>query len=167
MADSTKDLAAELDQIQDDLSVASVPPMTGDHRRIAGDHARRLLAAVRELLKLADGWEKSSALVPLIDREAAALGVKGTIRAVLTGEQPAARQAPAAPRRVVWFDLMPDDPDYYFVLTEALGDFAARERDHASDGGNAESRIRWAETAEAALERIEAALSGREEAAGG
>jgi hypothetical protein len=31
-------------------------------------------------------------------------------------------------RRAVTFDLMPNDPDYYFVLTEALGDFAARER---------------------------------------
>lgn len=165
MADTTGGLAAELNQIQDDISVASEPPMTPDRRRIAGNHARRLLTAVRELLKLADGWEKNSAQVPLIGREAAALGIKSKIRAVLTGEQSAARQAPA-PRRVVWFDLMPDDPDYYFVLTEALGDFAARERGQACDGDNAEARIRWAQTAEAALKRIEAALSGGEEAAG-
>lgn len=61
--------------------------------------------------------------------------------------------------RIVSFDLMPKEPDYYFVLTEALRDFAARQRSEAEDGDNAEARIRWAETAEAALDRIEEALS--------
>jgi hypothetical protein len=63
--------------------------------------------------------------------------------------------------RIVSFDLMPQDPDFYFVLTEALGDFAARQRAEAEDGDNAESRLKWAETAEAALERIEAAMAER------
>jgi hypothetical protein len=63
--------------------------------------------------------------------------------------------------RPVTFDLMSDDPDYYFVLTEALRDFAARERAEAEDyPDNAAARIRWAETAEDALWRIEMALSG-------
>jgi hypothetical protein len=66
--------------------------------------------------------------------------------------------------RIVSFDLMPQDPDYYFVLTEALGEFAARQRAEAEDDDNAETHIKWAETAEAALDRIEKALSGKENA---
>ena len=62
--------------------------------------------------------------------------------------------------RVVSFDLMSDDPDYYFVLTTALGDFAASTRAEVKDGGAPESHLRWAETAEDALWRIEMALSG-------
>lgn len=63
--------------------------------------------------------------------------------------------------RIVTFDLMSDDPDWYFVLTTALTDFAARERDEARDDPEqAAGRIKWAETAEDALYRIEAALAG-------
>ena len=63
--------------------------------------------------------------------------------------------------RIVTFDLMPREPDYYFVLTEALRDFAGRQRSEAGDyeGADAEARIRWAETAEGALDQIEEALS--------
>ena len=61
--------------------------------------------------------------------------------------------------RIVSFDLMPNDPDYHFVLTEALQEFAARQRAEAEDEADPGSRIRWAETAESALERIEEALS--------
>lgn len=63
--------------------------------------------------------------------------------------------------RIVSFDLMPGEPDYYFVLTEALRDFAARQRSEAGDyeGVDADARIRWAETAEDALDQIEEALS--------
>jgi hypothetical protein len=63
--------------------------------------------------------------------------------------------------RIVAFDLMSQDPDYYFVLTEALQEFAARQRSEAGDldEHDAAQRIRWAETAESALERIEKALS--------
>jgi hypothetical protein len=66
-----------------------------------------------------------------------------------------------ADSRIVSFDLMPKEPDFYFVLTEALSEFAARQRAEAEDcgEGDRESRIRWAETAELALERIEEALS--------
>ena len=59
--------------------------------------------------------------------------------------------------RIVSFDLMPRDPDYYFVLTEALQEFAARQRAEAEDEADPGSRIRWAETAKDALERIEEA----------
>ncbi len=61
--------------------------------------------------------------------------------------------------RLVAFDLMSEDPDYYFVLTTALGDFAAQARAEARDGINPESNIRWAETAEDAIYRIETALA--------
>lgn len=63
--------------------------------------------------------------------------------------------------RIVSFDLMPPEPDCYFVLTEALRDFAARERSHAGDlqGIAAQAHIRLAETAEAALDQIEEAMN--------
>ena len=64
--------------------------------------------------------------------------------------------------RVVSFDLMPREPDFYFVLTEALREFAARQRSEADDTEDADgfgSRLRWAETAEAALDRIEEAMN--------
>ena len=48
-----------------------------------------------------------------------------------------------------------------FVLTEALREFAARQRSEAADEDPgspiARDRARWAECAEAALSRIEAA----------
>jgi hypothetical protein len=65
-------------------------------------------------------------------------------------------------QRIVSFDLMPTEPDFYFVLTEALKDFAARQRaeaEYSEAYGNGRARIRWAETAEAALDRIEEALN--------
>jgi hypothetical protein len=63
--------------------------------------------------------------------------------------------------RIVSFDLMPHDPDYYFVLTEALREFAARHHGEAVDPqcGDAEAHTRWAETAEDALDRIDEAMS--------
>ena len=68
-----------------------------------------------------------------------------------------------AAKRIVTFDLMSEDPDWYFVLTEALKDFAARERaDAERDDAYTSFSIRLAETAEDALYRIEAALSGRD-----
>jgi hypothetical protein len=67
--------------------------------------------------------------------------------------------------RIVTFDLMSEDPDYYFVLTTALGDFAAQARAEAKDGINPESNTRWAETAEDALYRVEAALARSGDAA--
>jgi hypothetical protein len=61
--------------------------------------------------------------------------------------------------RIVSFDLMPRDPDYYFVLTEALGEFAARQRADAETEADPRMSIRLAETAEKALERIEEAMT--------
>lgn len=69
-------------------------------------------------------------------------------------------------QRIVSFDLMSDDPDYYFVLTTALGDFAAQARAEAKEGTNPESNTRWAETAEDALWRIEMALARKPEGGG-
>jgi len=67
----------------------------------------------------------------------------------MAGERPAPR--------IVSFDLMPQDPDYYFVLTEALREFAVRQRADADDCDDA--HIKWATAAESALSRIEAAMS--------
>jgi hypothetical protein len=62
--------------------------------------------------------------------------------------------------RTVTFDLMADD-DTYFVLTEALREFASRQRWAAQDHPTttAEDRIRRAECADNALGLIEKAIS--------
>jgi hypothetical protein len=61
--------------------------------------------------------------------------------------------------RTVAFDLMADD-DTYFVLTEALREFASRQRWEAEDDlTTAGDRTRWAGCAENALSLIEKAMS--------
>jgi hypothetical protein len=71
-----------------------------------------------------------------------------------------ARAGQDSARHTVTFDLMADK-DTDFVLTEALREFAARQRSEAEDDDPgspiARDRVRWAECAEAALDRIEAA----------
>ena len=55
------------------------------------------------------------------------------------------------------FDLQDDNA--HFVLTEALKEFAARQRSEAEDGDpNAESRLEWAVVADAMLELTEASM---------
>jgi hypothetical protein len=63
--------------------------------------------------------------------------------------------AAPAPKHVVTLDFA--DEDTYFVLTEALADFAAHQRKQANNDSGPAKRIRWAEAAEAALGRIETA----------
>lgn len=84
-----------------------------------------------------------------LDVTAALTQACGTLTIVL-----AALDAKA--RHTVTFDLLADD-DTEFVLTDALGEYASRQRAEAADDpdSNAESRIRWAECAEAALALIE------------
>jgi hypothetical protein len=71
-----------------------------------------------------------------------------------------ARAGQDSARHTVTFDLMVGD-NTDFVLTEALREFAARQRSEAADedpgSAIARDRIRWAECAEAALDQIEAA----------
>jgi DNA-binding GntR family transcriptional regulator len=64
----------------------------------------------------------------------------------------------AKAKHTITFDLLADD-DTYYVLTEALREFAARQRFQAKDDppGAAASRVRRAECAEAALAHIEMA----------
>jgi hypothetical protein len=61
----------------------------------------------------------------------------------------------AVARYVVTLDLT--DADANFAVTEALREFASRQRWEAKEDpdGNAAGRVRWAEAAEAALERAE------------
>jgi hypothetical protein len=69
----------------------------------------------------------------------------------------AARPGP----RCVTFDLTSDHhAEMYFVLTQALEDFAARERDQAAwEEGNS-SRERWADLADAMRAQVEIARDG-------
>jgi DNA-binding GntR family transcriptional regulator len=77
---------------------------------------------------------------------------RNALTTVITALQP--------PRTAVTFDA--GDQDVYFVLTEALADFARRERYAAQVGsGDTEVRARWAQTAEAALQDIETSATGR------
>jgi hypothetical protein len=64
------------------------------------------------------------------------------------------------PRRVT-FDLTKDHhSEMYFVLTEALEDFALKQRDQAAwEEGNS-SRDRWADIAEAMHAQVEIELGG-------
>jgi hypothetical protein len=73
----------------------------------------------------------------------------------------AARPGP----RCVTFDLTSDHhAEMYFVLTQALEDFAVRERDQAAwEEGNS-SRERWADLADARRAQVEIARNGSGEA---
>lgn len=51
----------------------------------------------------------------------------------------------------------PGEDDLYFVLTDALGEWASQQR-HEAEHDQPEGRIAWAETAERLLARIENAL---------
>jgi hypothetical protein len=63
--------------------------------------------------------------------------------------------------RCVTFDLTSDHhAEMYFVLIQALEDFAARERDQAAwEEGNS-SRERWADLADAMRAQVETARNG-------
>jgi len=69
--------------------------------------------------------------------------------------------------RPVTFDLMAKDPDYYIVLTAALGDFASRERSDAECGNSPELSLKRAAAAEQILAEIEAGLSRQPSGPGG
>lgn len=63
--------------------------------------------------------------------------------------------APAPPPCTVAFDLT--DVDAFHALTQALEDYAVRERDQAEHEGGHESRERWADLAEQMRAQAEAA----------
>lgn len=76
-------------------------------------------------------------------------------RELITGALATVRNA----KGKVTFELMGDD-DRHFVLETALRDFAGRARaDAENDPDDADSRRRWAKTAEQMLAQIDAALS--------
>jgi len=63
--------------------------------------------------------------------------------------------------RCVTFDLTRDHhAEMYFVLTHALENFAARERDQAAWKEGNSSRERWADLADAMRAQVETARNG-------
>jgi hypothetical protein len=64
-------------------------------------------------------------------------------------------EEPETPPRTVTFDLT--DVDAFHALTQALEDYAIRERDQAEHEGGHESRERWADLAEQMRAQAEAA----------
>jgi hypothetical protein len=88
-------------------------------------------------------------------------GFEDSICAVIAGLVARAVAAVRPGPRCVTFDLTNDHhSEMYFVLTEALEDFAIRQRDQAAwEEGNS-SRERWAEIAEAMHAQVETELGG-------
>ncbi|WP_091628386.1 GntR family transcriptional regulator [Amycolatopsis saalfeldensis] len=69
--------------------------------------------------------------------------------------------AMTAPRRSITIDLDLEDDDTYFVLTDALREWASDQRHEAKDEPDEllrEKRLRWASAAETLLDRIDDAL---------
>jgi DNA-binding GntR family transcriptional regulator len=85
-----------------------------------------------------------------IDVPAAVAAARDTLTAVLGALAVKAK-------RSITFDLDDKDNTKYFVLGEALREFAARERWQAEDNGdgNAADRLRWAEVADAMAEQVD------------
>ena len=81
----------------------------------------------------------------------------GVIAGLVARAVAAARPGP----RCVTFDLTNDHrAEKYVVLTEALGEFARRERDLAAYEEGDAFRARWADVAEAMLAHVESTLDG-------
>ena len=88
-------------------------------------------------------------------------GFEDSVCAVVAGLVARAVTAARPGPRCVTFDLTKDHhSEMYFVLTEALEEFAIRERDQAAwEEGNS-SRERWAAIAEAMRAQVEIARNG-------
>lgn len=107
------------------------------------------------------GFEDStcSAVAGLVTRAAAGTPARNIQHPPAPGETP---NVPASPGpHAVVYDLAADDQGTtYFVLTEALEEFAARQRDQAETEGGSEARDRWAARADAMRDQAEAAIDG-------
>ena len=88
-------------------------------------------------------------------------GFEDSMCAVVAGLVARAVAAARPGPRCVTFDLTSDHhAEIYFVLTQALEDFAVRERDQAAwEEGNS-SRERWANIADAMRAQVETARNG-------
>ena len=86
----TDDLRDELDHIRVSRELASELPMTADPRRSIDLHMPRLLAALDEVLKLADEWNE---LWPCSAQ------VREAVSRALTGQEPRDRITTDPPTR--------------------------------------------------------------------
>jgi hypothetical protein len=140
---------------------------------------REARAAAHEVVRPEYGWsilhEPQNLL--LLERACAAAGVElgaydrrildwlagfeDSMCAVVAGLVARAVAAARPGPRCVTFDLASDHhAEMYFVLTQALEDFAVRERDQAAwEEGNS-SRERWADLADAMRAQVETARNG-------
>ena len=136
-------------------------------------------AAAHDVVRPEPGWSilrKSQNLV-VLERACEAAGVElgvydrrildwlsgfedsicGVVAGLVARAVAAARPGP----RCVTFDLSNDHrAEKYVVLTEALGEFASRERDLAAYEEGDSFRERWADIAEAMRAQVDSALDG-------
>ena len=88
-------------------------------------------------------------------------GFEDSVCAVVAGLVARAVAATRPGPRCVTFDLTNDQhAEMYFVLTEALGEFASRERDLAAYEEGDSFRGRWADIAEAMRAQVDNSLDG-------
>lgn len=115
------------------------------HPRKAGEWQRITAAIEPDLLGRGDRIGSFDERLPGLEKAA--------------GARPAAAETGTAPEwRPVVYDLMAGQYDY-FVLTDALSEWAGRQRHEAEDDPeNNAHRIAWAEAAERLLARAEAAV---------
>jgi len=140
---------------------------------------REARAAAHEVVRPEYGWSilHETQNLLLLERACAAAGVElgaydrrildwrsgfeDSMCAVVAGLVARAAAAARPGPHCVTFDLTNDHhAELYFVLTQALEDFAAKERDQAAwEEGNS-SRERWADLADAMRTQVEIARNG-------
>jgi len=133
-----------------------------DAREFGGDaatHLRNLAGRLRTeavggnaLGVLADEWDEAcrSIVDGMRDHGWTQSGEQGAalfLRSAVRLRAFLARTATAQSPRTVTYDL--SDPDTRHVLTEALEQYASRERDLAGNDDNPDARERWADLADA------------------
>lgn len=133
--------------LQDEYGVRGLETIRSAQQVLVGEKMLKTVQGVGAIV---------TATEPVVEAKVDVVGTLNQARDSLT----IAIRALEERRETVTFDLT-DDEDTYFVLTEALADYARLQRAAANDGGYTETRMRWAEAAEAALSQITAARVAR------
>ena len=132
------------------------------HEVVRPEYGWSILSKPQNLLLLERACEAAGVELGAYDRRILdwLSGFEDSMCAVVAGLVARAVAAARPGPHSVTFDLTSDHAEMYFVLTQALEDFAVRERDQAAwEEGNS-SRERWADLADAMRARVETARNG-------